>query len=380
MWSKRRFRFDFWSAITLVSLIFFGMFLIYPVGRMIFYAFQSKEIDGFSIQNFIQFFSRAYYIKALKNSVIVTICATVLAVAIGVPLAYIMVTCQIKARKLVDILIIVSMLSPPFIGAYSWIMMLGRNGEVTNLIKHLFGFKMPSIYGFSGILLVFVLKLFPYIYMYTKGALKKMDASLNEAAESLGYHGIRRIVGVSLPLIAPTILAGSTIVFLRAFADYGTPSLIGEGYKTLPIIIYSEWMSENGSNAFFASSVALIMMAVAVIVFLLQQYFSNRKNYNMSMLNPIQPKKIKGVGNVLAHAFVYLITLMATLPQMYIVLIDALRNPRHDLRPHPADELQQQAHGAHGHRRDYHHRVCDPPHALHGALQLGHSAPDQPQH
>lgn len=327
MSSKRRFRFDFWSAITLVSLIFFGMFLIYPVGRMIFYAFQSKEIDGFSIQNFIEFFSRAYYIKALKNSVVVTICATVLAVAIGVPLAYIMVTCQIKARKLVDILVIVSMLSPPFIGAYSWIMMLGRNGEVTNLFKHLFGFKMPSIYGFSGILLVFVLKLFPYIYMYTKGALKKMDASLNEAAESLGYHGIRRIVGVSLPLIAPTILAGSTIVFLRAFADYGTPSLIGEGYKTLPIIIYSEWMSENGSNAFFASSVALIMMVVAVVVFLLQQYFSNRKNYNMSMLNPIQPKKIKGVGNVLAHAFVYLITLMATLPQMYIVLI-SFRNTK----------------------------------------------------
>lgn len=78
-------------------------------------------------------------------------------------------------------------------------------------------------------------------------------------------------------------------------------------------------MSENGSNAYFASSVALIMMVVAVAVFLQQQYFSTRKNYNMSMLNPIQPKKIPGIGNIFAHLHVYLVTICATLPQVYII-------------------------------------------------------------
>lgn len=327
MWNKWKPRFDFWTLITLISLVFFGMFLLYPVGRMIVYAFQSKDASGFSVANFVDFFSRTYYLKTLKNSVVVTLCASVLAISIGVPLAYITVTCKIRLRRLIDILIIISMLSPPFIGAYSWIMMLGRNGEITNLLERLFGIKIPSIYGFAGILLVFVLKLFPYIYMYTKGALKKMDASLNEASESLGYHGIRKIVGVSLPLVAPTILAGGTIVFLRAFADYGTPALIGEGYKTLPTIIYTEWMSENGSNAYFASSVALIMMLVALAVFMLQQYFSTRKNYNMSMLNPIQPKKIRGIGNIFAHLYVYLVTICATLPQVYIIII-SFRNTK----------------------------------------------------
>ena len=318
---KKGVRFDFWSFVTLMSMIFFGMFLVIPVGRMVIFAFQGKENLGFTLENFVKFFSRAYYRKSLFNSLKVVLCATVLVMAIGVPLAYVTTSFKIRGKRLVDILVVISMLSPPFIGAYSWILMLGRNGVITNFMKNTFGFHMPDIYGFTGILLVFTLKLFPDIYMYTKGALKKMDASLGEAAESLGYHGLRKVLGISLPLIAPTVLAGGTIVFLRAFADYGTPRLIGEGYSTMPVIIYQEWVSETGNNAFFASSVALIMMLVAAIVFLLQQYFSNRKNYAMSLLNPPQPKQLKGGANILAHAYVYLIALLATLPQIYIVCI-----------------------------------------------------------
>lgn len=318
---KKGVRFDFWSFVTLLSLIFFGMFLLIPVGRMVVYAFQSKETMGITLENFIKFFSRAYYRKALFNSLKVVACATVLVILIGVPLAYVTTSFKIRGRRMIDILVIISMLSPPFIGAYAWILMLGRNGVITNFMKNTFGFHMPDIYGFGGILLVFTLKLFPYIYMYTKGALKKMDASLGEAAESLGYHGVQKIAGISLPLIAPTVLAGGTIVFLRAFADYGTPRLIGEGYSTMPVIIYQEWVSETGNNAFFASSVALIMMLVAAVVFLLQQHFTSKKNYAMSLLNPPKQKTLKGLPNFLAHGYVYLIALLATLPQIYIVCI-----------------------------------------------------------
>ncbi|WP_368220647.1 ABC transporter permease, partial [Anaerotruncus rubiinfantis] len=235
------------------------------------------------------------------------------------PLAYITTSFHIRARRLIDILIVISMLSPPFLGAYSWILMFGRNGLLTNICERFLGLKVPNIYGFGGILLVFVLKLFPYIYMYTKGALKKVDASLGEAAESLGYHGVQKVIKVSLPLILPTILAGGTIVFLRAFADYGTPRLLGEGFNTLPVIVYQEWVSETGTNAYFASAVAMVMMLVAAIVFLVQKWISNRKNYTMSMLNPPQPKQLKGISNILAHGFVYLIVFLATLPQIYII-------------------------------------------------------------
>jgi len=326
MFPKKGIRFDFWSVVSIVSLVVFGLFLVIPVGQMVLYAFQGKE-SVFTLENFTKFFSRPYYVKAMTNSISVVLCATVLVIIIGVPLAYISTTFKIRGRRFVDIMIIISMLSPPFLGAYSWILMLGRNGAVTVFLRNVLGIQIPSIYGFGGILLVFVLKLYPYIYMYTKGALKKVDASLGEAAESLGYHGIRKILNVSLPLILPTILAGATIVFLRAFADYGTPRLIGEGYNTMPVIIYQEWVSETGANAHFASAVAMIMMIIAAIVFLLQKWVSGRKSNTMNMLNPPQPKKLRGVANVLAHGYVYLITFLSTLPQLYIIII-SFRNTK----------------------------------------------------
>ena len=57
------------------------------------------------------------------------------------------------------------MMSPNFIGAYSWILLLGRSGVITTFLSIVFGIMMPSIYGFGGMLLVFTLKLYPYIYM-----------------------------------------------------------------------------------------------------------------------------------------------------------------------------------------------------------------------
>ena len=322
---KKGVRFDFWTFVSLLSLVFFGLFLVIPVIRMLAFAFQTEEAV-FTVDNFVKFFSRKYYTRSLMNSIKVVSAATVLVMIIGVPLAYITTTFKIRGNRLINILVIISMLSPPFLGAYSWILMLGRNGEITQLLK-LIGIEIPSIYGFGGILLVFVLKLFPYIYMYTKGALKMVDASLGEAAESLGYHGIRKILTVSLPLVLPTILAGGTIVFLRAFADYGTPRLIGEGYNTLPVIVYQEWVSETGTNAYFASAVAMIMIIVATVVFLVQKYITSRKNYTMSMLNPPKPKQLRGIANVLAHLYVYVIALFATLPQIYIILI-SFRNTK----------------------------------------------------
>ena len=326
MFPKKGIRFDFWSLVSLVSLATFGLFLVLPVGQMVLYSFQSKD-GGITLDNFIKFFSRAYYTNAMKNSISVVSCATILVIAIGVPLAYISSTFKIRGKRIVDILIVISMLSPPFLGAYSWILMLGRNGVITRFFGDTLGIQFSSIYGFGGILLVFVLKLYPYIYMYTKGALKKVDASLGEAAESLGYHGIRKIMNVSLPLVLPTILAGATIVFLRAFADYGTPRLIGEGFTTLPVIIYQEWVSETGTNAYFASAVALIMMLVAALIFLLQQWFSGRKSTTMSMLNPPQPKQLRGIKNILAHGYVYLVVFLSTLPQLYIIII-SFRNTK----------------------------------------------------
>jgi iron(III) transport system permease protein len=106
---------------------------------------------------------------------------------------------------------------------------------------------------------------------------------------------------------------------MRALADFGTPMLIGEGYKTIPVLIFTEFISENGGDDGFAAAISVLVVIFATSIFLLQKYISNRKSFTMSALNPIEPKVKKGVGNIVIHGIVYVYTAIALLPQIYVM-------------------------------------------------------------
>lgn len=163
------------------------------------------------------------------------------------------------------------------------------------------------------------LQLYSLVFMFVSGAFKNMDNSLIEASESLGCSGIRKIFKVVLPLILPTLLSGALMVFMRTFADYGTPMLIGENYNTLPVVVYKEFLSEIGSSDGMAAAISIIAIVITTAVFLLQKYIANRKVFSMSALHPVEPKKLHGVKNVLAHAYCYILVGLAIMPQCYVI-------------------------------------------------------------
>ncbi|GAB6254641.1 ABC transporter permease [Peribacillus frigoritolerans] len=325
--NKKKFKInlDFWNIMIILCLAIFIIFLVYPLSSLIINSFKDPANNTFTFANYQTFFEKKYYYEALLNSFSITILVTILAVLLGVPLAYLMTTLKIKGKFILEMLIIISVLSPPFIGAYSWILLLGRSGVVSTFFKEHFNIQTPSIYGFAGILIVFTFKLFPFIYLYVSGALKKMDSSLIEAAESLGTTGIRKVYTLILPLILPTILAGALLVFMNALADFGTPMLIGEGFSTMPVLIYSEFISEVGGNAYFAAALSSIMIVITAVFFIGQKYIVNKKSFEMSSLRPIKPVRIKGMKNFLAHGFIYLTIAIAIIPQVTVIYTSFLK-------------------------------------------------------
>jgi iron(III) transport system permease protein len=310
---------DVWTIVTTVIFIGYIILLVFPLFTLLKESFAAGEGGGFSLDYFVQFFSKKYYYGALFNSLKVTISVTLLTVIVAIPLAYIMTTMKIRGKVFLQILILISSMAPPFIGAYSWILLLGRSGVVTKFMRDTFGINTPDIYGFTGILIVLTLQLVPLVYMYLMGALKSIDSSLLEAAESMGCTGIRKMFRVIMPLVTPTLLAGSLLVFMRALADFGTPMLIGEGYKTVPVLIFNEFISEMGGNAGFAAAISVIVIVFAILVFLLQKYISNKKSFSMSALRPIVAKQEKGLRNVLGHVYVYGFIALAIIPQLYVM-------------------------------------------------------------
>ena len=316
---NKKIKLDFWNIVTLLIIIVFAIFLIYPLLSLFLDGFKDSKSGVWSLMNYIQFFSKKYYTSALINSFKLTISVTVIAVLIGVPLAYFMSFYKIKGKGILEVLFIISMMSPNFIGAYSWILLLGRNGSVTKFLEKALGINMPSIYGFAGMLLVFSLKLYPFIYIYVSGALKKIDVALSEAAESLGCGGLKKVFTVIMPLITPTLVAAALLVFMNCMADFGTPALIGEGYRVMPTLVYSEFVGESGGYANFAACMATIMIIITALVFFLQKWYINTKSFTMSSIRPIQPKEPKGIFKVLIYVYIYLLAGLSIIPQAMVV-------------------------------------------------------------
>lgn len=315
MVSKKK---DIWVMISLLALAFYIVFMIYPLGILFKNAVIEKD-GSFTFAYFMKFLSKNYYFSTIFNSFKVSIAATILSLIIGIPLAYFYNMYKIKGKTFLQIIIILCSMSAPFIGAYSWILLLGRNGLITNLLKELTGFNVPSIYGFGGILLVLCMQLYPLVFLYVSGALKNIDNSLLEASENMGCTGTKRFFTIIIPLCIPTILAASLMVFMRAFADFGTPLFIGEGYRTFPVEIYNQFMNETGSDKNFASAVSIIAIIITTLIFLIQKYINDKYKFTMNALHPIEAKEIKGIKSLVIHLFCYLIVFISYAPQVYVI-------------------------------------------------------------
>ena len=311
-------RIDFWLVIKVVCFVLIIVFLVYPLLRLFRSSFLDVKTSTFTLDNYIKLFTTEKYFESLKNSAIIVTVTAISTLFLGIIQAYLMTRFKIFGNNLLKILTLVSLMSPPFIGAYSWILMLGNNGAVRLLLEKFIPIEIPSIYGMGGILLVFALKLFPFIYLYASGALKSIDASLEEAAEGLGTSKLARLFKVTVPLITPTLLSGALLVSMTALADFGTPLLLGRGVSTMPVLIYNEFVSELGGNAYFASAISVVIIILATALFLIQRYIVNRKSFEMSSLRPVGVQKLKGIKNILAHAYCYGLVGLASIPQFTV--------------------------------------------------------------
>lgn len=312
-------KWDMWLIASLIMMGVYCLFMMYPLLKMLIQSIQDEADGSFTLQYFAKFFSDSTYSSTLLNSFKVSICATMVTMIIGVPMAYLYNMYEIKGRNFLQIMIILCSMSAPFLGAYAWVLLLGRGGIITKTIKAWFGIKLPSIYGFGGILLALSTKLFPLVFLYVSGALKNVDNTLLEASSNMGCKGIKRFFKVVIPLCMPSILASALMVFMRSFADFGTPRMIGEGYKTFPVLIYTEYLGEVGTNYNFAAAMAVIAVLITTVVFLLQKWSSNKFSFTMSALHPIERKKAKPVGNFFIHFFLYGMVAISYLPNLYLI-------------------------------------------------------------
>jgi iron(III) transport system permease protein len=319
-----RHRPDFWTWITISIVAVLCILLILPILRVLTLGFVDPDTGSLTLGNFIEVLTRNYYLNGLKNTLFVGALGTLGACLIGIPLAFFTTRFIIRGKTLISTLAILVLVSPPFISAYAWIMMMGSNGVITNFFGGI-GINIPTIYGAHGIILVFSLKFFPFIFLMTQTALNAVNKSFEDAAENLGCSPWQRFVKVTLPLVFPAVSTGAIICFVLSIADFGTPAILGRGFRTLSTIALSAYRSELGGPPTMAVTVSIMMMAISMIALVAQRRILANRRYASSLTNLPVAVKLSGWKNAVVHFFSHGIVFLAMLPSAVVVYTSFLK-------------------------------------------------------
>ncbi len=320
----RRFRFEFWAVVTAVILLLLAILLILPILRVLMLSFVDAKTGGFTLGNYVEAFTRNYYVNGFKNTLFVGVLGTLGACLLGIPLAFFTARFHVRGRAWISTLAILVLVAPPFIGAYAWIMMLGSNGFITNFFEGI-GLSTPTIYGAHGIILVFTLKFFPFVFLMTQTALNAVSKSFEDAAENLGCTPWQRFWKVTLPLVFPAISTGAIICFVLSIADFGTPAILGRGFRTLSTIAFAAYRSELGGLPTMAVTISIIMMAISMLALVAQRRILARRRYASSLTNLPVRARLTGWRNVAMHAFCHGVVLVAMLPTLVVIYTSFLQ-------------------------------------------------------
>jgi len=309
---------DVWTAVSGMAFALLLLLLIIPLGRLL-YASLLDEAERFTLKHYWDFLAYPYYSRTIGHSFLVSSLVTLAALAIGVPVAFVAARVDLPGKALLKTLAILPLVSPPFIGAYSWILLFGRAGYVTSGLQQL-GITIPTVYGMHGIVLALTLNLYPFIFLMVAGALQALDQSLEEAAQGLGSSPWLVFRTVTVPVIMPSILGGALLVFLTAFAEFGAPMIIGEGYQVLPTIVYSLFVNEMGGNPAMASTAATLLVLCTTGILLVQYWAVGRKRYAMTQLRPVPSVRPRPLLRWLCTGYAYLVVGLSLVPASVVAV------------------------------------------------------------
>jgi len=294
--------FSAWNLVLLLALLTLVLLVVYPMYSIFQASLLDPDTGVFTWNNYASVFSTPFYRRCLGNSLFMSGLSTVFSVLIGVPFAFFTTRYRLPGATTLRTLATLPLILPTFIGAEAWLLLLGRNGIVTRQLAEV-GLHIPSIYGWQGVVLVFTLQFFPFVFLMVSAAINSVDRSLEEAARNLGASPWRVFRTVTLPVVTPAIASGALIVFCMSIENFGVPTIIGNDYKVLAEQAYSEFVSEMGGNPSMAGTLSTVLVVVTLILTVLQKVWVERKNYAMSSLRPPEIKTLSPLGKKLAWSF-----------------------------------------------------------------------------
>ncbi|SMP40218.1 ABC transporter permease [Anoxynatronum buryatiense] len=252
--NKRRISDVLFAGIAVAVPVFLLLFVFFPLVKMLTYSFFQNGQWNFS---HYQQLLGGRYITLFRNTLLVTFSSTFLAVMLGLSVTLAIHRSRIRFRKLFHYAAILNMISPPFVSAIVFIMLFGRRGLIAN---RLLGMSITLV-GPQMIVVLQTIANASIAYLVISSVLRGIDPNIEKSATDLGASRYRVFYTVTLPLLAPGLIASASLIFANVLADFGTPILVGGGYRVLASEAYIQLLSNYNLGYAATLSVALLFLS-----------------------------------------------------------------------------------------------------------------------
>jgi iron(III) transport system permease protein len=322
-------------SVTAIGLLFLAVFFLYPVLRV----FGASFLDGsgaeLTLRNYVKVLSSAFYLDSMVNSLRIGVLATVATTLVAAPMAFALARLPVGGKTALMALAVLPLVLPSFVGAYALLLLFGRAGIVTSGL-HSLGIPFGSIYGTPGIVLVYVLTLYPFVLLPALAGFKAVDVSVEEASQNLGASRWRSMRTVTLPIVMPAILSGALLVFIDTLENFGVPFVLAEDMPILAVEAYKLFVGETDTNPGSAGVLGVLLVASTAAVVMLQRRYLGRRRFATGArrsppLIPIGPG-----WRAVATGYCWTLVLASLVPFFAVIVISFLEFRGPVLHWHPS--------------------------------------------
>jgi iron(III) transport system permease protein len=252
--------------------------------------------------HYARFFGSASELRALWNSVWISLASVALSALVGVPLAFLFARRDFPGRRVLGGLAAMPVLLPPLVGTISFLFLYGETGFLTRAVQEALHLHDPPwrLDGAWAVLLVHAYTMYVYFYLFVTAGLARLDPAYAEAAEALGAGRWTTLRRVTLPMLGPALGGAALLVFMTSMASFSAPYVFGGGFRVLTTQLYASKL--NGENGLVA--VEAVVLALVSLAFLipLQRYEAAREYTGASKGLGAAPPAATGRGWLLTVA------------------------------------------------------------------------------
>jgi iron(III) transport system permease protein len=225
-----------------------------------------RDQSGWTLRYVRLFFERPTEWRALWGSLWISLVSVMLAGAIGIPLAFLFARYDLPGGRVLGALVALPAVLPPLVGVLAFLFLYGETGFVSLLVQRLLDLTDPPwrLQGAGAILLVHAYSMYVYFYLFVRAALQSLDASLWEAAASLGAGRWRTLWRVVLPQLYPALGGAALLTFMTALASFSAPYIFGGGFRVMPTQIVATRLNGDDRLA-MVETISLTLLALAAL-------------------------------------------------------------------------------------------------------------------